>query len=109
MIDYMTMDDKSIGMFWVVSYTMAQPACDMVMSWLNSAGTEVLQIQPNERLAMMRETSPLPLSLLSGFSINLCMKVAFQMEDSLFSGQVQSHHAVILLLAWDSTFNKETE
>ncbi|XP_057528716.1 mediator of RNA polymerase II transcription subunit 23 [Amaranthus tricolor] len=87
MLDYMTMDDKSIGMFWVVSYTMAQPACDMVMTWLNSAGTEVLQIQPNERLAMMRETSPLPLSLLSGFSINLCMKVAFQMEDSLFSGQ----------------------
>ncbi|XP_010681926.2 mediator of RNA polymerase II transcription subunit 23 isoform X1 [Beta vulgaris subsp. vulgaris] len=91
MLDYMNMDDRSIGMFWVVSYTMAQPACEMVMNWLNSAGTEVLQVsglQPNERLVMMRETSPLPISLLSGFSINLCMKLAYQMEDSLFSGQV---------------------
>ncbi|XP_021746829.1 mediator of RNA polymerase II transcription subunit 23-like [Chenopodium quinoa] len=91
MLDYMNMDDRSIGMFWVVSYTMAQPACEMVMNWLNAAGTELLPVsgmQSNERLVMMRETSPLPISLISGFSINLCMKLAYQMEDSLFSGQV---------------------
>lgn len=99
MLDYMNMDDRSIGMFWVVSYTMAQPACEMVMNWLNSAGTEVLQVsglQPNERLVMMRETSPLPISLLSGFSINLCMKLAYQMEDSLFSGQVRCYYVVLV-------------
>jgi len=95
MLDYMTMDDRSIGMFWVVSYTMTQPACEMVMAWLNSAGTEMLPVsglQPNERLVVMRETTPLPITLLSGFSINLCLKLAFHMEESLFSGQVCSYH-----------------
>lgn len=92
MMDYMNLDDRSIGMFWVVSYTMAQPACETVMNWLTSAGvTEYLpgpNMQSNERLMVMREVSPLPISLLSGLSINLCLKVAFQMEESMFSGQV---------------------
>ncbi|KAM7270808.1 hypothetical protein ACFE04_030022 [Oxalis oulophora] len=91
MMDYMNMDDRSVGMFWVVSYTMAQPACETVMNWLQSAGTEFLSganLPPNERLMGMREVSPLPMSLLSGFSMNLCMKLLFQMEDSLFVGQV---------------------
>lgn len=92
MMDYMTLDDRSIGMFWVVSYTMAQPACETVMNWLTSAGiTELLpgsNVQSNDRLMVMREVCPLPVSLLSGFSINLCMKLAFQMEESMFSGQV---------------------
>nr|XP_009766682.1 PREDICTED: mediator of RNA polymerase II transcription subunit 23-like [Nicotiana sylvestris] len=35
----------------------------------------------------MREVSPLPISLLSGFSTNLCLKLAYQMEESMFSGQ----------------------
>lgn len=93
MIDFMSMDDRSMGMFWVLSYTMAQPACEAVMAWLTSAGaTELLQgsnLQPNERLMMMQETCPLPMSLLSGLSINLCMKLAFQIEESLFLGQVK--------------------
>ncbi|CAH9099736.1 unnamed protein product [Cuscuta europaea] len=94
MMDYMNLDDRSIGMFWVVSYTMAQPACEMVMNWLTSAGfTELLtgpNVQSTERIMMMREVVPLPISLLSGFSINLCMKLALQMEDCMFSGQVPS-------------------
>lgn len=113
MLDYMNMDDRSVGMFWVVSYTMAQPACEMVMNWLNSAGTEVLPVsglQPNERLIVLRETSPMPMSLLSGFSINLCLKLAYQMEDSLFSGQVIPSIAMVetytrlLLIAPHSLF-----
>lgn len=92
MMDYMNLDDRSIGMFWVVSYTMAQPACETVMHWLTSAGvTELLPgptLQSNERLVVMREVSPLPISLLSGFSTNLCLKLAYQMEESMFSGQV---------------------
>ncbi|KAL5763184.1 hypothetical protein ACOSP7_019448 [Xanthoceras sorbifolium] len=99
MMDYMNMDDRSIGMFWVVSYTMAQPACETVMSWLSSAGaTELLpgsNLQPNERLMVMREVSPLPMSLLSGFSLNLCLKLAYQMEDSLFAGQVVPSIAMV--------------
>lgn len=91
-MDYMNMDDRSIGMFWVVSYTMAQPACETVMNWLSSAGvTEFLpgpNLQSNERLMVMREVSPLPMSLLCGFSMNLCLKLAHQMEETLFSGQV---------------------
>ncbi|CAH9122157.1 unnamed protein product [Cuscuta epithymum] len=94
MMDYMNLDDRSIGMFWVVSYTMAQPACETVMNWLTSAGfTELLtgpNVQSTERIMMMREVVPLPISLLSGFSINLCMKLALQMEDCMFSGQVPS-------------------
>lgn len=92
MMDYMNMDDTSIGMFWVVSYTMAQPACETVMNWLSSAGVPELSsaqnLQTSERIMVMREVSPLPMSLLSGFSMNLCSKLAFQMEESLFSGQV---------------------
>ncbi|KAI8538185.1 hypothetical protein RHMOL_Rhmol09G0082600 [Rhododendron molle] len=99
MMDYMTLDDRSIGMFWVVSYTMTQPACETVMTWLTSAGlTELLpgsNLQSNDRLMVMREVCPLPVSLLSGFSINVLMKLASQMEDSMFSGQVVPSIAMI--------------
>ncbi|KAL3501933.1 hypothetical protein ACH5RR_036382 [Cinchona calisaya] len=114
MLDYMNMDDRSIGMFWVVSYTMAQPACESVMNYLASAGvTEMLQgpnLQANERFAVMREVSPLPISLLSGFSINLCLKLTFQMEESMFNGQVVPNIAMVetycrlLLIAPHSLF-----
>ncbi|KAH9746228.1 Mediator of RNA polymerase II transcription subunit 23 [Citrus sinensis] len=91
MMDYMNMDDRSVGMFWVVSYTMAQPACETVMNWLSSAGVTELfpgsNLPPNERLMVMREVNPLPMSLLTGFSLNLCLKLALQMEDSIFGGQ----------------------
>ncbi|KAK3043079.1 hypothetical protein RJ639_001194 [Escallonia herrerae] len=114
MMDYMNLDDRSIGMFWVVSYTMAQPACETVMTWLTSAGvTELLpgpNLQSNERLMVMREVNPVPISLLSGFSINLCLKLAFQMEDSMFLGQVVPNIAMVetyarlLLIAPHSLF-----
>nr|GLL46879.1 mediator of RNA polymerase II transcription subunit 23 [Ipomoea trifida] len=113
MMDYMNLDDRSIGMFWVVSYTMAQPACETVMNWLTSAGfTELLtgpNLQSNERIMVMREVVPLPISLLSGFSINLCLKLALQIEDSMFSGQVPSIAMVetycrLLLIAPHSLF-----
>ncbi|XP_039034015.1 mediator of RNA polymerase II transcription subunit 23-like isoform X1 [Hibiscus syriacus] len=114
MMDYMNMDDKSIGMFWVVSYTMAQPACETVMNWLSSGGvTELLpgaNVQPNERFMVMREVSPLPISLLSGFSMNLYLKLVFQMEESLFAGQVVPSIAMVetytrlLLIAPHSLF-----
>lgn len=103
-MDYMNMDERSIGMFWVVSYTMAQPACETVMNWLNSAGvTEILpgpNLQQSERLMVMQEVSPLPVSLLSGFSINLCLKLVYQMEESMFSGQVIECRHYILVLSY---------
>ena len=93
MIDFMNLDERSMGMFWVLSFTMAQPACDAVMNWFTSAGgTEFMQgpnMQPNERMTMMRETYPLSMSLLSGLSINLCLKLAFQLEETIFLGQVK--------------------
>ncbi|KAB2624176.1 mediator of RNA polymerase II transcription subunit 23 [Pyrus ussuriensis x Pyrus communis] len=113
-MDYMNMDERSIGMFWVVSYTMAQPACETVINWLSSAGVaESLpgtNLQSNERLMVMQEVSPLPMSLLSGFSMNLCLKLAYQMEESLFSGQVVPSIAMaetycrLLLIAPHSLF-----
>ncbi|XP_019412778.1 PREDICTED: mediator of RNA polymerase II transcription subunit 23-like [Lupinus angustifolius] len=99
MMDYMNMDDRSIGMFWVVSYTMAQPACETVINWLTSAGVVDLipgtNLQSAERLVATREVSPLPMSLLSGFAMNLCTKLSYQMEDSLFSGQVVPSIAMV--------------
>ncbi|XP_073031480.1 mediator of RNA polymerase II transcription subunit 23 [Primulina eburnea] len=98
-MDYMNMDERSIGMFWVVSYTMAQPACETVMNWLTSAGvTEVISgpnLQSNERLMVMQEVSPVPMSLISGFSINLCLKLVYQMEESMFSGQIVPSIAMV--------------
>lgn len=113
MMDYMNMDDRSIGMFWVVSYTMAQPACETVINWLSSAGPEMLpgpNLQSTERLTLMREVNPLPMSLLSGFSMNLSLKLAYQMEESLFAGQIVPSIAMVetytrlLLLAPHSLF-----
>ncbi|CAK9172248.1 unnamed protein product [Ilex paraguariensis] len=114
MMDYMNMDDRSIGMFWVVSYTMAQAACETVMNWLTSAGVAELlpgtNPQSNERLTVMREVSPLPISLISGFSINLCLKLVVQMEESMLSGQVVPNIAMVetyarlLLIAPHSVF-----
>eukprot|EP00257_Ricinus_communis_P023719 XP_015583777.1 mediator of RNA polymerase II transcription subunit 23 isoform X2 [Ricinus communis] len=113
MIDYMNMDDRSIGMFWVVSYTMSQPACETVVNWLSSAGVSELagtSMQSNERLMVMREVNPLPISLLSGLSLNLCLKLVFQLEDSLFAGQVIPSIAMVetycrlLLIAPHSLF-----
>ncbi|KAL6003488.1 Mediator of RNA polymerase II transcription subunit 23 [Asimina triloba] len=91
MMDYLNLDERSMGMFWVLSFTMAQPACEAVMNWLTSAGVTELQgsnLQSNERTMMMRETCPLPMSLLSGLSINLCLKLTFQLEETIFLGQV---------------------
>ncbi|XP_031391399.1 mediator of RNA polymerase II transcription subunit 23-like isoform X1 [Punica granatum] len=114
MMDYMNMDERSVGMFWVVSYTMAQPACETVMNWLSSGGhTDLLpgsNLQPNDRLMVMREVSSLPMSLLSGFSMNLCLKLAQQMEECLFSSQVVPSIAMVetytrlLLIAPHSLF-----
>ncbi|CAH2033702.1 unnamed protein product [Thlaspi arvense] len=96
MMDYMNMDDRSIGMFWVVSYTMAQPACETVINWLSSAGmAEIPGLQPNDRVMMMQEVTPLPMSLLSGFSMNLCLKLALQMEEALFVSQVVPSIAMV--------------
>ncbi|KAJ0257673.1 Mediator of RNA polymerase II transcription subunit 23 [Hirschfeldia incana] len=96
MMDYMNLDDRSIGMFWVVSYTMAQPACETVIKWLSSAGVaELPGTPPNERLMVMQEVSPLPMSLLSGFSMNLCLKLALQMEEALFVSQVVPSLAMV--------------
>ncbi|XP_059649495.1 mediator of RNA polymerase II transcription subunit 23 [Cornus florida] len=93
LMDFMNLDDRSIGMFWVVSYAMAQPACETVISWLTSYGeTDLL---PGSNLMVMREVCPLPLSLLSGFAINLCLKLSYQMEDLLFSGQVVPNIAMV--------------
>ncbi|XP_072995887.1 mediator of RNA polymerase II transcription subunit 23 isoform X2 [Typha latifolia] len=99
MIDFMSLDDRSMGMFWVLSFTMAQPASDAVMNWFTSSGvTDLLpgsNVQPNDRIMMMRETCPLSMTLLSGLSINLCMKLAYQLEDAIFLGQAVPSIAIV--------------
>ncbi|XWS22865.1 hypothetical protein CRYUN_Cryun29cG0072800 [Craigia yunnanensis] len=66
--------------------------------WWRQVSKELLpgaNLQPNERLMVMREVSPLPISLLSGFSMNLCLMLVFQMEESLFAGQVVPSIAMV--------------
>uniref|UniRef100_A0A453PHV5 Mediator complex subunit 23 n=1 Tax=Aegilops tauschii subsp. strangulata TaxID=200361 RepID=A0A453PHV5_AEGTS len=99
MIDFMNLDERAMGMFWVLSFTMAQPACDAVMTWFTSAGgAEFMQgpnMQPNERVTMMHETYPLSMVLLSGLSINLCLKLAYQLEETIFLGQAVPSIAMV--------------
>ncbi|WOL20126.1 mediator of RNA polymerase II transcription subunit 23 [Canna indica] len=114
MMDFMSLDDRSMGMFWVLSFTMAQPACEAVMNWFKSVGvTEILQgpnVQSNDRMMMMREICPLSMTLLSGLSINLCLKLAFQLEETIFLGQAIPSIAMVetyvrlLLIAPHSLF-----
>ncbi|KAH7670287.1 Mediator complex subunit Med23 protein [Dioscorea alata] len=91
MMDLTNLDEKSMGMFWVLSFTMAQPACEAIMNWLTSSGAQDLlqgpNVQSGDRMMMLRETYPLSISLLSGLSINLCMKLAYQLEETIFLGQ----------------------
>lgn len=103
MMEYMNMDDRSTGMFWVVSYTMAQPACDTVLSWLTSGGTESLpasNLQANDRITVIREVNPVPVSLLSGLSMNMCMKLATQLEEVMFNGQVLAAFLLVFTFYW---------
>uniref|UniRef100_A0A1D1XDU2 Mediator of RNA polymerase II transcription subunit 23 n=2 Tax=Anthurium amnicola TaxID=1678845 RepID=A0A1D1XDU2_9ARAE len=113
-MDFMNLDDRSMGMFWVLSFTMAQPACDAVVNWLTSLGVIELPQGPNvqsgDKIMMMRETCPLPLSLLSGLSINLCVKLVYQLEETIFIDQVIPSIAMVetyvrlLLIAPHSLF-----
>ncbi|AQK74581.1 Mediator of RNA polymerase II transcription subunit 23 [Zea mays] len=114
MIDFTNLDERATGMFWVLSFTMAQPACEAVMNWFTSAGmADLIQgpnMQPSERIMMMRETYPLSMSLLSGLSINLCLKLAYQLEETIFLGQAVPSIAMVetyvrlLLIAPHSLF-----
>lgn len=85
------MDDRSTGMFWTLSYMTGQSACDTVISWLTSGGTELLSasdLQSSDRIMVMREVNPVPVSLLSGLSIHACLKLASHLEEIIFNGQV---------------------
>ena len=62
--------------------------------WFTSAGiADLIQgpnMQSNERTMMMRASYPMSMPLLSGMSINLCLKLAFQLEETIFLGQVET-------------------
>ncbi|KAM7275982.1 hypothetical protein ACFE04_017848 [Oxalis oulophora] len=114
-MDYMNMDERSAGMFWAFSFNMTQLPCEAIMSALSSAGTEFLAgpvLQHTEKLLLVtKEVNPIPMSLLSGFSLHLCSKLINQMEESLFGGQVVPSIAMVetycrlLLLAPHSLFH----
>ncbi|KAL8157605.1 mediator of RNA polymerase II transcription subunit 23-like [Apium graveolens] len=112
-MDYTNMDDRSTGMFWAVSYMTGQYACDTVISWLTSGGTELLSasnLQSSDRIMVMREVNPVPVSLLSGLSIHTWLKLASQLEETIFNGQAVASIAMVetyarlLLIAPHSLF-----
>ncbi|KAF5952376.1 hypothetical protein HYC85_010320 [Camellia sinensis] len=95
MMDYINLDDRSIGMLWVVSYTMAQPACETVMNWLTSAGVQELlpgsNLQSTERLMVMREVWDLVTGRLlqtQAFPLPITAIVVDPTEMKLFSGGI---------------------
>ena len=91
-ISFVNLDERTMGMFWVLSFTMARPACEAVMNWFTSTGeTDLLQgpnMHTNDRITIMRETFPLSMAFLSGLSFNMCLKLAYQLEETIFLGQV---------------------
>ncbi|KAJ4816734.1 Mediator of RNA polymerase II transcription subunit 23 [Rhynchospora pubera] len=113
-IDFANMDERTMGMFWVLSFTMAQPACEAVMNWFTSTGeTDLLQgpnMHINDKITIMRETFPLSMTFLSGLSFNMCLKLAYQLEGTIFLGQAVPSIAMVetyvrlLLIAPHSLF-----
>ncbi len=94
MLDYSMLDEKSMGMVWVLSNTMTQPISEALMTWFKSSGVVDFTLpsnnvgQPGERLSLIHETRPLPIPLLSGLSLHLCIRIVTQIEELIFSGQV---------------------
>ncbi|XP_020531801.1 mediator of RNA polymerase II transcription subunit 23 isoform X2 [Amborella trichopoda] len=100
MLDFLNLDERSLGMFWVLSHTVGRTAWEAIMAYLNSVGvSELLQQgsmgQSGERMMVMREACPLPMSLFSGLSINSSLKLATQIEETLLFGQVIPSIAVV--------------
>jgi mediator of RNA polymerase II transcription subunit 23 len=93
-LDYSMLDEKSMGMVWVLSNTMTQPISEALMTWFKSSGVVDFTLpsnnvgQPGERLSLIHETRPLPITLLSGLSLHLCIRIITQIEELIFSGQV---------------------
>jgi mediator of RNA polymerase II transcription subunit 23 len=86
-LDYAALDEKSMGMVWVLSNTMTQPISEALMAWFKSSGVAEIML-PGERLSMIHETRPLPMTLLSGLSLHLCLRLINQIEELIFAGQV---------------------
>ncbi|BFI23757.1 mediator of RNA polymerase II transcription subunit 23 [Marchantia polymorpha subsp. ruderalis] len=88
-LDYSNLDDKSMGMVWVLSHTVSQPICEAVMAWLNSKGAADYMSpgQTGDRLAIIHETRPLPIVLLSGLSLHMSSRLINNIEEVMFPGQ----------------------
>ena len=91
-LDYAQLDEKAMGMVWVLSNTMTQPISEALMTWFRSSGVSEIILPgerlPAERLSVIHETRPLPMTLLSGLSLHLCLRLLSQIEDLIFAGQV---------------------
>lgn len=87
MLDYAQLDEKAMGMVWVLSNTMTQPISEALMTWFRSSGVSEIML-PGERLSVIHETRPLPMTLLSGLSLHLCLRLLSQIEELTFAGQV---------------------
>ncbi|KAK1397745.1 hypothetical protein POM88_007608 [Heracleum sosnowskyi] len=73
---YTNMDARSTGMFWAMSYMTGQPP-----------------------IMVIREVNPVPISLLSGLSIHMCLKLSSQLEETMFSGQAVASIALVEMYA----------
>jgi mediator of RNA polymerase II transcription subunit 23 len=100
-LDYAQLDEKAMGMVWVLSNTMTQPISEALMTWFRSSGVSEIML-PGERLSVIHETRPLPMTLLSGLSLHLCLRLLSQIEELTFAGQVwiDSFFNVLFMCKW---------
>lgn len=88
-LEFSNLDDKSMGMFWVMSLTMSQPVCEAMMSWMKTNNVlEIMLGQSGDRLLVYQETQPLSMTLLSGLSLHVCTRFLGLIEDQIFGTQV---------------------
>lgn len=91
-LEFSNLDDKSMGMFWVMSLTMSQPVCEAMMSWMKTNNVlEIMLGQSGDRLLVYQETQPLSMTLLSGLSLHVCTRFLGLIEDQIFGTQVSLH------------------
>lgn len=114
-LDFSNLDDNSKGMIWVLSLIISQPVCEAVMTWMKSNGFAEVLVSGNmgqggDRLVVVNETQPLPMTLLSGLSLHLCTRLISQLEDLIFGGQMlpsiamMETYARLLLIAPQTLF-----
>eukprot|EP00850_Spirogloea_muscicola_P008367 SM000044S16014 [mRNA] locus=s44:548456:560883:- [translate_table: standard] len=109
-LDYADVDDKTMGMVWVLSHTMSQTVCEAITTWMNSQGFTEMEMLDGDLVKVYNGSRPLPISFLSGLSLHTCARLMHSIDELLFKDQVAPSIAMmetysrLLLLAPQTLF-----